>query len=96
MSNQENLEEWKEKGVRVEVLLKVPHRDEIGGEVYTYQLSDVEEVTNAETFHPEITILADEQIVEQKQTPLRYALYGAYPNPFNPRTTFKFDLPLIS
>jgi hypothetical protein len=26
-------------------------------------------------------------------TPMRFRLYGAYPNPFNPRTTLRFDTP---
>jgi parallel beta-helix repeat protein len=35
-------------------------------------------------------------IKDQSELPKAYALYPAYPNPFNPTTTIKFDLPKTS
>ncbi|MBI1805873.1 MAG: T9SS type A sorting domain-containing protein [Ignavibacteria bacterium] len=36
------------------------------------------------------------QIGVQDETPEDYALYSNYPNPFNPTTTVRFDLPMSS
>ncbi len=65
--------------------------------VYRYHLSDVEENTNAETDHPAVIIIYDEDAINQsKAVPTVYALHDAYPNPFNPKTTIQFDLPSAS
>ncbi len=68
----------------------------IPGKIYRYKISDVAEETNAETFHSEITVVADRSIISNKLVPQACVLHDAYPNPFNPITTIKFDLPSSS
>ena len=62
--------------------------------LYTYFLSDIEEGTGIETFHPPISIKVEEKNPDDIiSIPETYALHPNYPNPFNPKTTINFDLP---
>ncbi len=62
-------------------------------EIYRYMISDIEEGTNNEEFHAEIAIVADVNILgNSTAVPQIYALHDAYPNPFNPKTTIRFDV----
>ena len=63
------------------------------GKLYTYQISDIEEDTGLETFHPEIAVIAGKGMVNNQDTPSAFALHEVYPNPFNPTTNISFDLP---
>jgi len=47
MSDQESLQEWIEKGKKVEVSLKVAHQEATTGEVYTYCMNSSERLVHA-------------------------------------------------
>lgn len=64
------------------------------GELYTYRLADID-FNGKVTFHEEQSILADffqDELVDEN-LPKDFKFYPNYPNPFNPKTTIKFDLP---
>ncbi len=65
----------------------------VKGKLYTYQIEDIEEDTGLATRHPAIAVIAGQGMVENSDTPEKFALYNSYPNPFNPETTIKFDIP---
>jgi hypothetical protein len=60
--------------------------------MYTYRISDVEQHTEAETFHHKISVIATSDILQPGNMPTKFALHTNYPNPFNPNTHIKFDL----
>jgi hypothetical protein len=66
------------------------------GETYRYKISDIHDETGVETFHPEIVVLAADSEGTGDNIPKQFALYANYPNPFNPQTMIKFDLPKAS
>ncbi|MEL6824225.1 MAG: FlgD immunoglobulin-like domain containing protein, partial [Calditrichota bacterium] len=67
----------------------------IEGETYWYRLVDID-FTGIRTEHPPLSIKysADVNPVTS-DIPTRYQLYPNYPNPFNPETILRFDIPLL-
>jgi hypothetical protein len=57
------------------------------GNTYWYKLADVD-LNGAKTFHAPISVTLSDQVL-----PTRYRLYPAFPNPFNPSTRLRFDIP---
>ena len=57
------------------------------GSVYAYRLADVS-YSGLVTYH--------EVIYQEVTAPSDFALFNNYPNPFNPSTTFKYNLPANS
>jgi hypothetical protein len=69
--------------------------DVVTGELYRYKLSDINSETGVETFHPEIAVIAGKGMVDPNNPiPDVYALRQNHPNPFNPKTTIEFDVPV--
>jgi hypothetical protein len=57
------------------------------GKTYWYKLADVD-LNGDKTFHSPISVTLSEQVL-----PAQYRLYPAFPNPFNPSTRLRFDIP---
>lgn len=58
-----------------------------GGETYWYQIADVD-YSGVRTFHGPVSAAAPEVVAE------RYFLHPNYPNPFNPETNIRFEVPV--
>ncbi len=67
------------------------------GHVYWYKLADVD-VTGKRTFHGPISvsIYQGNLTTISSNIPRTVHLYPNFPNPFNPSTTLKFDIPLLT
>jgi len=57
-----------------------------GGETYWYQIADVD-YSGVRTFHGPVSAAAPEVVAD------RYVLHPNYPNPFNPETNIRFEIP---
>ncbi len=68
----------------------------VAGKIYRYKISDVEQGTNAETFHSEVVVIADANIINNRYVPQNFVLHSAVPNPFNPTTSLTFEVPELS
>jgi len=62
----------------------------MANQTYNYRLADVS-MDNVVEYHDKISIAV--QAVEEPSGPDEFALHPAYPNPFNPVTNIKFDIP---
>lgn len=60
----------------------------VPGATYLYRLGDVD-YSGKVTWHEEVEVKVE---VESAQLPLVFGLQPAYPNPFNPETTLRFQL----
>ncbi len=68
----------------------------VPGKIYRYKISDLEQGTNNETFHSEVVVIADANVINNNEVPQNFVLHSAYPNPFNPTANITFELPAIS
>jgi|GEM_PF-3027389 len=67
----------------------------IEGQTYWYRLVDID-FTGVRTEHPPLSIkysANDDPAISD--IPTSYQLYPNYPNPFNPETVIRFDIPLL-
>ncbi|HDP68657.1 MAG TPA: T9SS type A sorting domain-containing protein [Candidatus Marinimicrobia bacterium] len=60
----------------------------VPGATYFYRLGDVDYTGNI-TWHKELEVTLPQN---DSAVPAKFVLHKAYPNPFNPETTFKFEL----
>ncbi|MGC9364335.1 MAG: T9SS type A sorting domain-containing protein [Fidelibacterota bacterium] len=60
----------------------------VPGATYLYRLGDVD-YSGKVTWHKEVEVKVE---VEDEQVPVVFSLKPAYPNPFNPETTLRFQL----
>jgi hypothetical protein len=58
-----------------------------------WELDYDHELVPGELYSIRLVYAQDPNPVPDPELPSRYALHGPYPNPFNPRTTIRFDLP---
>ncbi|MDD5765237.1 MAG: endonuclease [Candidatus Marinimicrobia bacterium] len=58
------------------------------GATYTYRLADVD-YSGSVTWHKEVKVKVE---AEDGQTPMKFGLQPAYPNPFNPSVTLSYTL----
>ncbi|HFE63201.1 MAG TPA: hypothetical protein ENK14_02150, partial [Caldithrix sp.] len=66
------------------------------GNTYWYKLVDVDNNGNR-TFHGPVSVTLKKGVHPISETfPDNFKLYANYPNPFNPSTTLRFDIPKLS